>query len=37
MHVENCSADAIGLYLSSEKYNAANYITDFETFKNTIA
>jgi len=33
MHVENCSADAIGLYLSSEKYNADNYITDFETFK----
>ena len=37
MHIENCTADAIGLYLSSEKYNAANCITDLETFKNTFA
>ncbi len=33
MHIENCSADAIGLYLSSEQYNSDNYITDLETFK----
>jgi hypothetical protein len=37
MHIENCTADAIGLYLSSEKYNAANCITELETFKNTFA
>lgn len=34
---ENCSEDCIGLHLSSDKYNANDYITDLETFKNTVA
>ncbi len=37
MQIENCSADAIGLYLSSEQYNSDNYITDFESFKKATA
>ena len=31
--IENFSINSIGLHLSSQKYNATDYINDFETFK----
>jgi dTDP-4-dehydrorhamnose 3,5-epimerase-like enzyme len=35
-HLENFSANSVGLYLSSQKYNAEDYINEIETLK-TIA
>ncbi len=36
-HIENFSTNSLGLHVSSQAYDAADYIRDFETYKSKAA